>query len=139
MSAVRRQPEDPVTLASAPPTRFDDAEKINAFQVLIDLHDHATGHPLRPSRDEALTDLALSAAVVAWWSRWQPAMIHAALRVAAAVADIAAATGLDTDEVIHRWERWTDVQTRVVIGGRSLLDPDEVRTIRQRIGEEVNL
>ncbi|MFR9777710.1 hypothetical protein ACL02O_16840 [Micromonospora sp. MS34] len=117
-----------------PPTRFDDAEKINPFQALVDLHDHATGHPLRPSRDEALTDLALSAAVVSWLSRWQPAMIHAALRAGAAVADVAAATGLGTDEVVHRWERWSDVQTRVVIDGHSLLDPDEVRTIRRRIG-----
>ncbi|WP_431877471.1 hypothetical protein [Micromonospora marina] len=82
--------------------------------------------------------MALSAAVVSWWSRWQPAMIHAALRTGAAVADIAAATGLNTDEVVHLWKRWSDVQTRVVIAGRPLLDPDEVRTIRQRIGEEVN-
>ncbi|MEU5552838.1 hypothetical protein ABZ738_23975 [Micromonospora sp. NPDC047793] len=85
-----------------PPTHFDDAEKINTFQALIDLHAHATGRPLQPSRSEALAELALSAAVVAWWSRWQPIMIHTALRAGTDLTDIAAATGLDVDEVIHR-------------------------------------
>lgn len=123
--------------AVPPPARFGDAEKINPFQAHIDLHDHAIGRPFRPSRDEALAELALSAAVMAWWSRWQPVMIHAALRAAANVTDIAAATRLDEDEVVRRWERSADVQTRLVVGGRPVLAPDEVRTIRQRIREEV--
>ena len=46
-----------------------------------------------------LAELALAAAVMSWWSRWQPVTIHAALRTGADVADIAAATGLDP----QRW------------------------------------
>jgi hypothetical protein len=118
------------------PVRFVDAERINPFQVLIDLHDHALGHSPEPSRDEALAELALAAAVVSWWSRWQPITIHAALRSGASLADIAAATGLDAQEVVRRWERWTDVQTRLDIGGRPAVDPAGVRTIRNRIRAE---
>jgi transposase-like protein len=91
--------------------------------------------------DGALSELALAAAVTAWWSRWQPTTIHTALRAGATVTDVAAATGLDETEVIRRWTRWTEVQTILIIAGRPCVDPDEVRTIRQRIGEigeEVN-
>ncbi len=78
---------------SAPPVRFADAERINPYQLLLDLHDHALGRSAVPDRDEVLAELALAAAVVAWWSRWQPLTIHAALRAGAGLADIAAAIG----------------------------------------------
>jgi hypothetical protein len=120
------------------PTRFDEAEKINPFQLLIDLHDHALSRAPGPAPDGALAELALAAAATAWWSRWQPITIHAALRAGANVTDVAAATGLDETEVARRWTRWTDVQTTLVIAGRPSVGSDEVRTIRQRIGEEVN-
>jgi hypothetical protein len=122
--------------AVVPPIRFADAEQINPLHVLIDLHDHVLGGCVEPTRDEALTELALAAAVVSWWSRWQPMTIHAALRSGADLADIAAATGLTNDEVVHRWQRWTDVQTRLLIGGRPAVDPDEVRTIAERLRGE---
>jgi transposase-like protein len=61
-------------------------------------------------------------------------MIHCALRAGASLADIAEATGLDADEVVRRWERWTEVQTQMDIGGRPAVTPVEVRTIRNRIG-----
>lgn len=121
------------------PTRFTDAEKINSFQLLTALHDHALVCSAEPRPDSTLVELALAAAVVAWWSRWQPTTIHAALRAGASVADVAAATGLDEAEVVRRWTRWTDVQTRLVIGGRLSVDPDEVRTIPARIRAEVRL
>jgi hypothetical protein len=114
--------------------RFADAEKINPFQVLIDFNDHAVGRSPDPARHDVLTELALAAAVVAWWTRWQPMMIHCALRAGASLADIAEATGLDADEVVRRWERWTEVQTQMDIGGRPAVTPVEVRTIRNRIG-----
>lgn len=55
-----------------PPIRFVDAEKVNPFQVLLELHDHAIGRPATPSWHDVLAELALAAAVVSWWSRWQP-------------------------------------------------------------------
>jgi hypothetical protein len=33
--------------------------------------------------DGALAELALATALTAWWSRWQPMTIHAALRAGA--------------------------------------------------------
>lgn len=129
---------DDHAIGAGPPVRFSNAEKINPFQVLIDLHDHALGQSSGSSRAEALTELALAAAVISWWTRWQPITIHQALRRGADPADIADATGLDPDEVVHRWERWTDVQTRLDIGGRPAVDPVEVRTIRERIRPEVD-
>ena len=83
--------------------------------------------------------MALAAAAVSWWARWQPAMIHAALRAGVDLADISAATGLDNDEVVRRWHQWADVQTSIVVAGHQLLDPDEVRAIRVRIAAEVDL
>lgn len=91
--------------ALPPPTRFTEAEKINPLQVLLDLHDHALDRAPDPTPDGALVELALVAAVVAWWSRWQPITIHAALRAGATVTDIAAATGLDNGEVVCLWTR----------------------------------
>jgi hypothetical protein len=122
-----------------PPTRFAEAEKINPYQILVDLHDHAIGRPFPPTRIDALAELAMAAAAVSWWARWQPAMIHAALRAGTDLADISAATGLDLDEVVRRWHQWAEVQTGVVVAGHRLLDPDEVRTIRVRITAEVDL
>jgi hypothetical protein len=124
--------------AVPPLTRFAEAEKINPYQILVDLHDHATGRPYPPSPNDALAELALAAAAVSWWSRWQPAMIHAALQTGADLADISAATGLDIDEIAHQWDRWAEVQTGVVVAGHQLLDPDEVRTIRVRVSAEVD-
>lgn len=52
-----------------PPTRFVEAEKINPYQVLVDLHDQAIGRPFPPTRNDALGELALAAAAVSWWAR----------------------------------------------------------------------
>lgn len=122
-----------------PPTSYAAAEKINPYQLLNDLHDHAITCSAQPSTTEALAELALAAAVVACWSRWQPAMIHAALRCGADLADIAAATGLDPADVVGRWQRWAKVQTSTDVDGHPLLGPDEVRTIRRRIAKEVKI
>lgn len=144
MSLIRRR-NDPVNVTSAvagepvsPPSRFDVAEKINPYQALVDLHDHAIGRPFPPTRNDALAELALAAPVVSWWARWQPAMIHAALRAGADLADISAATTLDIDEAVRRWHQWAEVQTGVVVAGHRLLDPDEVRAIRVRVAAEVD-
>ncbi|MFF0150620.1 hypothetical protein [Micromonospora sp. NPDC005203] len=121
------------TRPSKPPMRFTDAEKINPFQLLVDLHDHAVARTPESGRVAALTELALSAAVVSWWTRWQPSMIHAALQAGADLTDIAKATGLDAGEVVDRWRRWVDVQTRLDIGGCPSVDPVEVHAIERRL------
>jgi hypothetical protein len=41
--------------------RFADAEKINPFQLLVDLHDHVIARPAKVGRDDTLAELALSA------------------------------------------------------------------------------
>ncbi|MET8251865.1 hypothetical protein [Micromonospora sp. NPDC005197] len=121
------------TRSSKPPVRFTDAEEINPFQLLLDLHDHAVARTPESGRVAVLTELALSAAVVSWWTRWQPSTIHSALRAGADLTDIAKATGLDAGEVVDRWRRWVNVQTRLDIGGRPSVDPVEVRAIEGRL------
>ncbi|MEV0398092.1 hypothetical protein [Polymorphospora rubra] len=125
------------TRPTGPPVRFADAEQINPFELLIDLHDHAVARTAASGRLDILAELALSAAVVSWWTRWQPLMIHSALRAGADLADIADATGLEIGEVVRRWRRWTDVQTRLDIGGRPAVDAAEVRAIERRLGPGV--
>lgn len=117
-----------------PPVRFADAEEINPFQLLLDLHDHAVARTPESGRVTVLVELALSAAVVSWWrTRWQPSMIHTALRAGADLADIAKATGLDAGDVVWRWRRWADVQMRLDINGRPSVDPAEVQAIERRL------
>ncbi|MFV2107331.1 hypothetical protein [Micromonospora sp. LOL_015] len=120
-----------------PPVRFVDAQEINPFKLLLDLHDHAVAWTPGSGRDDVLAELALSAAVVSRWTSWQPLMIHAALRAGADPVDIAEATGLEVDEVVRRWRRWADVQTRLDIDGRPAVDPVEVRAIEHRLGPGV--
>lgn len=117
-----------------PPVRFADAEKINPFKLLRDLHDCAVARTAVSGRDDALAELALSAAVVSWLTRWQPSLIHTVLRAGADLADVADATDLGVSEVVRRWQRWADVQTRLDIGGRPSVDPAEAQAIERRLG-----
>lgn len=71
-----------------PPVRFADAKEINPFQLLLDLHDHAVALTPESGLDDVLAELALPAAVVSWWTRWQPSTIHSALRAGADLTDI---------------------------------------------------
>lgn len=64
-------------------------------------------------------------------------MIHTALRAGMDLTDIAKATGLDAGEVVDRWRRWVDVQTRLDIGGRPSVDPAEVQAIERQLGSGV--
>ncbi|MGC5052839.1 hypothetical protein ACLQ2S_15460 [Micromonospora sp. DT48] len=93
-----------------PPVWFADAAEINPFQLLLDLHDQAVARTPGTGLDDVLTELALSAAVVSWWTRWQPSMIHTALRAGADLTDIAKAIGLDAIDFLRRWWRWADVR-----------------------------
>src|SRR2546421_4868447 len=121
-----------------PPVRFADTEKINPFRLLLDLHNHVLTRPVRPARDDALAELALSAAVVSWWTRWQPSLIHAAFRAGADLTDIAATTGLDPGDIVRRWRRWADVQSRSDIGGRPAVEVAEVQHIQRWLVQGVD-
>jgi hypothetical protein len=80
-----------------------------------------------------LTELALSAAVVAWWSRWQPIAMHRALLAGASLAEVAAATGLSEADAHERWSAWAEQQSQLVIAGRLGVEPEEVAAIRERL------
>ncbi|MBM0231157.1 hypothetical protein JNW91_04250 [Micromonospora sp. STR1_7] len=125
------------TRPSKPPMRFTDAEKINPFQLLLDLQENAAARTPESGRVAVLAELALSAAMVSCWTHWQPSMIHTALCAGVDLTDTAKATGLDAGEVVDRWRRWVDVQTGLDIGGRPSVDPVEVHAIERRLGQGV--
>jgi hypothetical protein len=125
--------------APVPPVLLVDAEKLNPYRLLVDLHDHALGRSSSSHREEVLAELALAAAVVEWWSRWQPLTIHAAFLAGAGSAEVAAATGLDREEAVSRWREWAEAQTRLIIAGRPGVDVDEIRTINERLRREVDV
>lgn len=122
------------TRPSKPPVRFANAEKIDPFQLLLDLHDHAVARTPESGLADVLAELPLSAAMVSWCTRWQTSTIHTALQAGADLTDIAEATGLDASDVVRRWRRWADVQTRLDICGRPSVDPVKVRAIERRPG-----
>ncbi|MCW6007822.1 hypothetical protein K1W54_25240 [Micromonospora sp. CPCC 205371] len=114
---------------------FAEAERRSPYALLLELHEHAL-----LSTDDAgghLTELALAAAVVSWWTRWQPLTVYRALLSGATLAEVAAACGLDRAEVARRWTRWAEAQMRLVIGSRPALDPAEAEFVRGRIEAEM--
>src|SRR6266508_3044268 len=126
----------PEAAGQRPPVTFIEAEAHNPFALLTELRDHAMA--LRIHEKPAafhLTELALSAAVVAWWSRWQPVAMHRAFVAGASLAEVAAAAGITEDEVYGRWSEWAERQTQLVIGGRVAVEPDEVEAIWERFGD----
>jgi hypothetical protein len=84
-----------------------------------------------------LTELALSAAVVAWWSRWQPLSMHRALMAGASLAEVAAAAGCTEPEAYLRWADWAERQAKLSGAGRSGVDTDELTAIRARLSGQV--
>jgi len=115
------------------PLTFADAEQRNPYSLLIDLHDHALDSGRRsPDATHHLAELALSAAVVTWWSRWQPIIMHRALAAGADFAEIAEAAGVSEAEVRERWSSWADQQTRLFLTTGIGLDPAEATAIRAR-------
>jgi hypothetical protein len=119
------------------PTTFAEAKQRNAYTLLRELYDHGMTVDIKGERRSDprhdLAGLALSAAVVAWWSRWQPIMMHRALKAGASLSEVAAAAGVPETEVRERWSAWAEQQTQVVIGDWHGLDPVEAETVRQHI------
>src|SRR3989440_4419800 len=116
-----------------PPVTFTEAEAHNPFALLTELHDHAMAlrlHEKPPTFH--LTELALSAAVVAWWSRWQPIAMHRAFLAGANLADVAAAVGTTEVEAYQCWEHWAETQSKLEIHGRAGVEPNEIAKIRER-------
>jgi len=122
---------------AAQPVTFADAQQHNPFTLLMELRDHVLAVDADGSQPEDgrhhLTELALSAAVVDWWSRWQPITMHRALLAGASLAEVAAAAGTTEADVASRWSAWSTRQERLVINGRPSIDPDEGAAIRARI------
>src|SRR5690242_8329352 len=78
------------------PQTVAEAEQHNPFQLLTELREHALAlMPHERNAEFHLTELALAAAVIGWWSRWQPVTMHRALVAGASLAEVAAATGMD--------------------------------------------
>lgn len=120
-----------------PPVTFAEAEQHNAYTLLVELHDHTLTFDAEGRRPEDprhhLAELALSAAVVSWWSRWQPISMHRAFLSGASLSEVAAATGTTEAEAYEHWERWADGQAQLAIAGRRGVEPDEVDIIRARL------
>src|SRR2546430_6194092 len=91
-----------------PPLTFAEAEQRNPFALLGELRDHAMA--LRVDEKPAefhLTELALAAAVVAWWTRWQPIAMHRALVAGARLGGVARAAGVAEGAGDWGWNQWT--------------------------------
>jgi len=122
------------------PRTLVGAEPLNGYALLTLLHDHALrlndSGERTDEADHHLTQLALSAAVVSWWSRWQPTSMHRALVAGSTLAEVAAAAGATEDETFARWSAWAERQTRLWLRGepRLGLDPAEATSIRTRLG-----
>ena len=109
-----------------PPVTFAEADAHNPFSLLIELHDHALSRTGEEPATFHLTELALSAAVVAWWSRWQPISMHRAFLAGASLADVAAAVGATETEAYAGWSAWANRQSALVVAGRAGVDAMEV-------------
>ncbi len=138
--AVRTDVPVPIYQAEAPgqrpPVTFTEAEAHNPFALLTELRDHAMALRLEEKPPTFhLTELALSAAVVAWWSRWQPIAMHRALLAGTSLSEVAAAIGATEAEAYGRWSEWADRQAQLVIAERPGIEPDEVATIRARLND----
>lgn len=121
--------------AQRSPLTFEEAEAHNPFALLGELRDHAMALRIDEKPPEFhLTELALSAAVVAWWSRWQPIAMHRAFVAGANLAEVAAATGVDESEAYERWSRWAQRQSTLRTDtGRLGIDLAELAEVRARI------
>ncbi len=138
--AVRTEVPVPIYQAEAPgqrpPVMFTEAETHNPFALLTELHDHAMALRLEEKPPTFhLTELALSAAVVAWWSRWQPISMHRAFVAGASLAEVAAAVGTAEAEAYETWSAWAERQAQLVIAGRPGVDASEVAAVRARLGD----
>lgn len=122
---------------TAPPVTFAEAERHNPFALLTELHNHALGlnveHQRPTDAHHHLAELALSAAVVFWWSRWQPIAMHRAFQNGATLAEVAGAAGLTETETFGRWQAWAAAQAQLVLNGQPAVDPHEINDIRRRI------
>lgn len=112
---------------------FAEAEAHNPYAVLVELHDHALSRTAEAPATFHLTELALSATAVAWWSRWQPISMHRAFVAGADLADVAKAIGTTEADAYRRWSEWADVQAELIIAGRRGVDPTEVAAVRQQL------
>jgi hypothetical protein len=84
-----------------------------------------------------LAELALSAAVVAWWSRWQPIAMHRAFLNGASLAEVAMAVGVTGAEAYDPWSAWAEGQMQLWHDSGLGVNPDEADAIRTCLGQPV--
>lgn len=120
-----------------PPVTFAEAEQHNAFTLLAELHHHALTFDAEHGRPQDashhLAELALSSAVVSWWSRWQPISMHRAFLAGASLTEVAAAAGASETEAYEHWSRWAEAQAGLHLGSKLGVDPAEADAIRTRL------
>lgn len=88
-------------MTTAAPATFEHYEAENAYGLLGQLHDLAVSPTT--GLDQDLTVIAMAAAVVSWWGRWQPGMVHRALVAGASVDQVVAATGRPMADLYQAW------------------------------------
>lgn len=129
---------EPTAQPDEPPLTFTEAQHRNPRALLQELHDLGVEfYADELNRNDPkfhLAELALSSAVVWWWNHWQPISIHRALRAGAGLGAVAAAAGTSEAEVYEQWSTWAEQQTRLTIGDRPALTPEEVEAVRERLG-----
>lgn len=100
--------------ATVPPT-FEHYETENPYTLLTQLHDLGIVADL-DDPDQGLTVIAMAAAVVHWWERWQPTMVHRSLAAGATIDQVTAATGRNAAQLYHAWLRWSQGQVDLYEG-----------------------
>jgi hypothetical protein len=126
--------EDTPNLHQDSPLTFPEAESHGAFRLLTELYEHVSATDEQKMGDPGyrLTELALAAAAVAWWTRWQPIAIHRALLAGASLGNVAAAIGTDESEAYQRWDAWAERQARFVVCDRPGVKAEDVAAIREQ-------
>lgn len=129
---------EPASRHPQPPLTFVEARTHSPYALLHELHDQALYNYRETTPEPFLAELALSAAVVRWWTSWQPIAMERAFEAGASLEQVAAALGCAAAEVVERWSDWAGDQSQLIIGSRPSVDPDTVGKIRERLTQELN-
>ncbi|WP_117208697.1 hypothetical protein [Allorhizocola rhizosphaerae] len=120
-----------------PPLTFAEAVKRSPYSLLTELHEQALHNYRETAPEPFLAELALSSAVIRWWTSWQPIAMERAFEAGAGLDEVAAAMGSTKEQVLERWSDWAGEQSQLIIGGRPAVDPDVLDTIRARLADQL--
>lgn len=101
---------------------------------LIKLYNLASSHVDKGQRPREffLAELALSSAMVTWWSHLQPEIIHRAIVCGVSLGQISAALGVDELRAYDTWATWADEQAASPISQSTY--GSEIDDIHRRFG-----